>query len=282
MQTLSRNSLPESSAASADTYSPSGCCGVEPPRIRATFTLPLRQSRASAKVRRSRARHAAAVNLVAHGPRIAASANHVPTRSVMATATRTAPTSATASGPITLPALPYPENALEPVISAKTLSFHYGKHHHTYVETANKLIARHRICRYAVRADRARRRRAKADHVAIFNNAAQAWNHTFYWQCLKPKGGGEPPAALKQKMEAAFGSVEACKKELAAAAVAQFGSGWAWLVAEGEKLKVVKTADAETPITQSLKPLLTIDVWEHAYYLDYQNKRADHVNAADR
>ena len=196
----------------------------------------------------------------------------------MATASRTAPVSATASAPITLPALPYPENALEPVISAKTLSFHHGKHHHTYVETANELIHGTKFAEMSLE-EIVKATAGKGDHAAIFNNAAQAWNHTFYWQCLKPKGGGEPPAALKQRMEASFGSVDACKKELAAAAVAQFGSGWAWLVAEGEKLKVLKTGDAETPITQSSQPLFTIDVWEHAYYLDYQNKRADHVNA---
>jgi Fe-Mn family superoxide dismutase len=120
---------------------------------------------------------------------------------------------------------------------------------------------------------------AKPEHASIFHNAAQAWNHTFYWQSLKSKGGGEPPAVLKQKIEESFGSVEACKKELSAAAVAQFGSGWAWLVLEGVKLKVLKTADADTPITQGLRPLLAIDVWEHAYYLDYQNRRVDHVNA---
>jgi Fe-Mn family superoxide dismutase len=119
----------------------------------------------------------------------------------------------------------------------------------------------------------------KPDKVAIFNNAAQTWNHTFYWQSLKPKGGGEPPAALKQKIEASFGSLEACKKELANAAVTQFASGWAWLVKDGDKLKVVKTGNADTPITQTAKPLLTIDVWEHAYYLDYQNRRADYVNS---
>ncbi len=119
----------------------------------------------------------------------------------------------------------------------------------------------------------------QADKTAIFNNAAQVWNHTFYWQSLTPKGGGEPPAALKEKLEASFGSVEACTKELAAAALAQFGSGWAWLALDGEALKVVKTSNADLPLTAGLKPLLAIDVWEHAYYLDYQNRRADHVNA---
>jgi len=187
-------------------------------------------------------------------------------------------TAATASTPLSLPPLPYAENALEPVISAKTLSFHYGKHHKTYVETTNKLIVGTEL------ADRSLEEivtatAGKSDRIAIFNNAAQAWNHTFYWQCLKPKGGGEPPQALKQKIEESFGSVEALRKELATTAVGQFGSGWAWLVLEGPKLKVVKTANADTPLTTGAKPLLTIDVWEHAYYLDYQNKRVDHVNA---
>ena len=187
-------------------------------------------------------------------------------------------TAANTLSPIILPALPYPENALEPVISAKTVGFHYGKHHKTYVETANKLIAGTELADMQLD-DIVRATAGKPDRVTIFNNAAQVWNHNFYWQCLKPKGGGTPPEALKQKMEAAFGSVDACKKELGAAAVAEFGSGWAWLVLEGTKLKVLKTGNAETPITQGAKPLLTIDVWEHAYYLDYQNRRAAHVNA---
>ncbi len=187
-------------------------------------------------------------------------------------------TAATASAPIRLPPLPYPENALEPVISAKTISFHYGKHHRTYVETANKLIVGTELADMPLD-EIVRATAGKADRTSIFHNAAQAWNHDFYWQCLKPNGGGEPPAALKKKIEEAFGSVEACRKELAGAAVAQFGSGWAWLVLAGGKLKIVKTADAETPFTHGQKPLLTIDVWEHAYYLDYQNRRAEHVTA---
>jgi superoxide dismutase, Fe-Mn family len=187
-------------------------------------------------------------------------------------------TAATTSAPLSLPPLPYPENALEPIISAKTLSFHYGKHHRTYVETTNKLIVGTELADMPL--DQIVSATAgKADRVSIFHNAAQAWNHAFYWHCLKAKGGGSPPPALKQKMEAAFGSVDACKKELSNAAVAQFGSGWAWLVAQGGKLKVVKTADADTPFIQGQRPLLTIDVWEHAYYLDYQNKRVDYVNA---
>src|SRR6267154_330758 len=186
--------------------------------------------------------------------------------------------SSSASGSIVLPPLPWAENALEPVVSAKTISFHYGKHHKTYVDTVNKMITGTEY------ADMTLERligatAGKTDKAGIFNNAAQVWNHTFYWNSVRPKGGGEPPSMLRQKIEAAFGSVDACKKELSAAAVAQFGSGWAWLAADAGKLKIVKTADAETPITRGLKPLLTVDVWEHAYYLDYQNKRAEYVNA---
>jgi Fe-Mn family superoxide dismutase len=185
---------------------------------------------------------------------------------------------ATAFAPLSLPALPYAENALEPVISAKTISFHYGKHHRTYVETTNKLIVGTELADLPL--DKIVRATAgKPDQAAIFHNAAQVWNHNFYWQSLKPKGGGEPPDALAHKMQAAFGSVDACKKELTNAAVAEFGSGWVWLVLEGDKLKIVKTDNADTPFTRGLKPLLTIDVWEHAYYLDYQNKRPDYVKA---
>ncbi len=183
-----------------------------------------------------------------------------------------------ASSPITLPALPWAENALDPVISANTIGFHYGKHHKTYVDNVNKMIAGTEYADLPLEKLVAATA-GKPDKAGIFNNAAQVWNHTFYWHSLRAKGGGEPPAALKQKIDAAFGSVEACKKELSAAAVGQFGSGWAWLVADGDKLKVVKTANAETPVTTGVKPLITIDVWEHAYYLDYQNKRADYVAA---
>jgi superoxide dismutase, Fe-Mn family len=183
-----------------------------------------------------------------------------------------------AASSIVLPPLPYAENALEPVLTSKTLSFHYGKHHKAYVDNLNKLItgtdysdlSLEEIIKATV---------GQPERAAIFNNAAQIWNHTFYWNSLSPKGGGDPPAALKHKIEASFGSVDAFKKELAAAAVSQFGSGWAWLVLEDGKLKVVKTANAEDPLTTGKKPLLTIDVWEHAYYLDYQNRRPDYVNA---
>ncbi len=187
-------------------------------------------------------------------------------------------TAASTSAPLSLPALPWAESALDPVISAKTISFHYGKHHKTYVENANKLIVGTELADLPLD-EIVRATAGKSDRVGIFNNVAQAWNHDFYWKSLKPNGGGEPPSALKAKMDAAFGGVDACKKELANAAVTQFGSGWAWLVLDGDKLKIVKTGNAETPLTQSVKPLLTIDVWEHAYYLDYQNKRVDYVNA---
>ena len=183
-----------------------------------------------------------------------------------------------AASSIVLPPLPYAENALEPVLTAKTLSFHYGKHHKAYVDNLNKLItgtdysdlSLEEIIKGTV---------GRPERAAIFNNAAQIWNHTFYWNSLSPKGGGDPPAALKHKIEASFGSVDAFKKELAAAAVSQFGSGWAWLVLEDDELKVIKTANVEDPLTTGKKPLLTIDVWEHAYYLDYQNRRPDYVNA---
>ena len=176
-----------------------------------------------------------------------------------------------------LPALPYAENALDPVISANTLSFHYGKHHKGYVDTLNKLVAGTELVGLSLE-QLINETAGQADKVAIFNNAAQTWNHTFYWRSLRPKGGGEPPAELMDLIKSAFGNVDACKKELATAATTQFGSGWAWLVLEGDKLKVIKTANAETPLTKGAKPLLTIDVWEHAYYLDFQNRRADYVN----
>jgi Fe-Mn family superoxide dismutase len=182
------------------------------------------------------------------------------------------------SAPILLPPLPYEQSALQPVISANTLSFHYGKHHKTYVDNLNKLVTGTEFSDMPLE-QIVKASADEAKHTAIFNNAAQAWNHTFYWRSLKPKGGGEPPAVLKSLMDSSFGSVDACKKELSAAAVGQFGSGWAWLVLDGGKLKVEKTGNAHTPLTQAAKPLLTIDVWEHAYYLDYQNRRADHVNA---
>jgi superoxide dismutase, Fe-Mn family len=187
-------------------------------------------------------------------------------------------TAAVLSHPIVLSPLPFDQGALAPVISANTLAFHYGKHHKTYVDTLNKLIVGTEFADMPLESI-VKATARQSDHTAIFNNAAQAWNHAFYWKSLRPKGGGEPPAELKRLMETSFGGVDQCKKELSKAAVAEFGSGWAWLVQDGEKLKIIKTADAMTPLTGGPKPLLTIDVWEHAYYLDYQNRRVDYVNA---
>ena len=181
-------------------------------------------------------------------------------------------------GAYSLPILSYAENALNPVISTETISYHYGKHHQAYVNKLNELVAGTAFADMPL--DMLIAATAKdSQHKAIFNNAAQTWNHNFYWQSLKPNGGGEPPAALKTKLESSFGSVDAAKKALADAAMTQFGSGWAWLVADGDKLKVVQTTNADVPFTEGLKPLLNIDVWEHAYYIDYRNKRADYVNA---
>ncbi len=179
---------------------------------------------------------------------------------------------------LTLPSLPYTENALEPVITAKTMSFHYGKHHKGYVDNLNKLIAGSEYATLSL--DKIITSTVgQPERTAIYNNAAQCWNHSFFWKSLTPSGGGEPPDALKPKIEASFGSVDACRKELASMAVSQFGSGWVWLVLDGTLLKVVKTSNADIPMTKGLKPLLVIDVWEHAYYLDYQNRRIDYVNA---
>ena len=180
--------------------------------------------------------------------------------------------------PQVLPSLPYANNALDPVISANTIGFHYGKHHKGYVDNLNKLIAGTEFADLPLEKI-ITKTAGKADKTAIFNNAAQIWNHTFYWKSMRSKGGGEPPTSLKQKMEASFGSVDACKKELASVAVSQFGSGWAWLVLDGNELKAIKTSNAAIPLTTAMKPLLAVDVWEHAYYLDYQNRRADYVNA---
>ena len=177
-----------------------------------------------------------------------------------------------------LPSLPYAETALSPVISANTIGFHYGKHHKGYVENLNKLIAGTEYADMPLEKIIASTA-GKPDKTGIFNNAAQAWNHTFYWRSLRPIGKGAPSGTLKEKIQTAFGTLDACKKEFAATAMSQFGSGWAWLVLDGDKLKVVKTSNADVPLISGLRPILTIDVWEHAYYLDFQNRRADYVNA---
>ncbi len=185
-------------------------------------------------------------------------------------------TAALSGSDYVLAPLPYADNALEPVISANTLSFHYGKHHKTYVDNLNKLVAGTDLAGQSLEKIIAATA-GQADKAGIFNNAAQVWNHMFYWHSLSPNGGGEPSGALKEKIEAAFDSVDNCKKELTTAALTQFGSGWAWLVLDGDKVTIAKTANADSPLTKNLRPLLTIDVWEHAYYLDFQNRRPDYV-----
>ena len=179
--------------------------------------------------------------------------------------------------PYELPVLPYSLDALAPIISEKTLGLHYGKHHQTYIDELNKALKGSEL-RGRPLEEIIRSTAANPDKRTVFNNAAQTWNHTFYWHSLKP-GGGEPPSALRQMIEASFDSVDACKAALANAAVTQFGTGWAWLVLDGKKLGVINTDDADLPLTKGMKPLLTIDVWEHAYYLDYQNRRKDYVIA---
>jgi Fe-Mn family superoxide dismutase len=174
--------------------------------------------------------------------------------------------------------LPYAQDALAPVISAETLSFHYGKHHKAYVDNLNKLVAGTELSELPLEAV-IKAVAGKPEKAGVFNNAAQIWNHTFFWNSLKPGGGGAPTGAVAKGIDAAFGNLDNFKKEFANAAMTQFGSGWAWLVADQGQLKVVKTPNAETPLTTGQTALLTIDVWEHAYYLDYQNRRADFVAA---
>jgi len=182
------------------------------------------------------------------------------------------------TGPFTLPALPYADNALDPVISSTTLGFHHGKHHQAYVDNLNKAVMGTPFAAMPLEKIIAATY-GVADKSGVYNNAAQHWNHSFYWRSLKARGGGEPGNALRLKIEASFGSVDACRKELLTAATTQFGSGWAWLAQDGAKLVVVKTGNADSPLNKGQKPLLAIDVWEHAYYLDYQNRRADYVGA---
>ena len=180
---------------------------------------------------------------------------------------------------ITLAPLPYADDALAPTISAKTISFHYGKHHAGYVKTLNGLVAGTKYEGLSLEEIVAASR--DAGDTAIFNNAAQTWNHDFYWLSLAPAGkGGEPSAELLAAINASFGSLDACKVALADAAVKRFGSGWAWLLKKDGKLVVESTSNADTPCGKPfVTPLLVIDVWEHAYYLDWQNARAAYVKA---
>ncbi|MBU1700692.1 MAG: superoxide dismutase [Candidatus Eisenbacteria bacterium] len=177
---------------------------------------------------------------------------------------------------ITLPDLPYKKDALAPHISARTLEFHHEKHHQGYVTNLNKLIEGTDLAAETLE-NIIKKTADKADKMGIFNNAAQVWNHTFYWKSMKPGGGGKPTGKIAKKIDADFGGFDSFIKELKNAGLTQFGSGWAWLVLKKDKLEIIKTANADTPIAHGLKPLMTVDVWEHAYYLDYQNKRADYL-----
>ena len=178
---------------------------------------------------------------------------------------------------VTLPDLPYAQDALEPHISANTLSFHYGKHHQAYVDNLNKMIAgtpHDGASLEAIVTESA----INSDMQGVFNNAAQIWNHTFYWHSMSANGGGKPTGKIAELIDRDFGSYDEFKSAFAAAGATQFGSGWAWLVLKGEKLEVRKTANADTPLTEiGVTPLLTMDVWEHAYYLDFQNKRPAYI-----
>jgi superoxide dismutase, Fe-Mn family len=178
-----------------------------------------------------------------------------------------------------LPPLPFANDALEPHISARTLEFHHGKHHATYVTNLNTLTKDSPLASASLEEVI---KAAAADLPAkqpLFNNAAQVWNHTFFWNCMKKGGGGQPGAALLARIDSDLGGFDKFKEDFKAAAIGQFGSGWAWLVEENGKLKITKTANADLPLAHGQKALLTVDVWEHAYYLDYQNRRADFVQA---
>jgi Fe-Mn family superoxide dismutase len=171
-----------------------------------------------------------------------------------------------------LPPLPFAEDALAPVISAETIQFHYGKHHRRYVDTTNQLLEKEPT------QARTLEELVRSASGKLFNNAAQAWNHDFYWHSLSPKAA-KPGGAMRSQLERDFGSYEAFVDKLSAAAIGQFGSGWAWLVQKDGKLDVVATPNAETPMAKGMRCLLTIDVWEHAYYIDYRNQRERYVQA---
>ena len=172
-----------------------------------------------------------------------------------------------------LPPLPYEMDALDPHISKETLEYHYGKHHQTYVTNLNNLVEG------TDDADASLEDIIMKAEGGLFNNAAQVWNHTFYWSSMKPGGGGAPDGELGEKINSAFGSYDAFKEQFAKAGATQFGSGWAWLVDDGSGLAITQTANADLPMKHSQKALLTIDVWEHAYYVDYRNKRPDYLTA---
>ena len=176
----------------------------------------------------------------------------------------------------TLPDLPYAANALEPHISARTFEFHHGKHHATYVTNLNNLVKDSPMANKSLE-EIIKETAGDSSKAGIFNNAAQVWNHTFFWNSMSPKGGGTPSGKVGKMIDDAFGSFDKFAEAFSTAGATQFGSGWAWLVLDGGKLAVTKTPNAETPVSGKAKPILTLDVWEHAYYLDYQNRRPDFI-----
>jgi len=178
---------------------------------------------------------------------------------------------------INLPDLPYAKDALAPHISAQTLDFHYGKHHNAYVINLNALIEGTDLADDTLE-DIIKKTANDNAKAGIFNNAAQVWNHSFYWESMTANGGGAPSGAIAEKISADFGSYDNFCEELKKAGLTQFGSGWAWLVLKDNKLEIMKTSNADTPIAHGIKPLLTVDVWEHAYYLDYQNGRGNYLD----
>ncbi len=177
-----------------------------------------------------------------------------------------------------LPPLPYADTALEPHMTAKTFSFHHAKHHQAYVTNLNNLVKDTPLADASLE-EVIKASAGDAAKAGIFNNAAQVWNHTFFWNSMKPNGGGKPTGAIAAKIDADLGGYDKFVEAFKAAGTTQFGSGWAWLVVEGGKLKVTKTGNADTPLVHGQTALLTIDVWEHAYYLDYQNRRPDFISA---
>ncbi len=203
----------------------------------------------------------------------------VPLMGMVVAAKAQEPSGAQGAAAFALPALPYAQDALEPYISARTMSFHYGKHHQAYVDALNKLVVGTPGADGASLEKIIASSAGKADQAALFNNAAQAWNHAFFWKSMKPGGGGAPTGRLLALIGKSFGNVDEFKTAFVAASIAQFGSGWVWLVQDGDLLKIVKTANADTPIAHGQNVLLVCDVWEHAYYLDYQNRRKDFVQA---
>lgn len=177
---------------------------------------------------------------------------------------------------VELPPLPYDQSALEPHMSAKTLSFHHGKHHAAYVTNYNNAVNGTALENKPLE-EVIREVAGDASKMAVFNNGAQVWNHTFFWNCMKPGGGGKPAGDLAARIDSDLGGFDKFKEDFKQAGVTQFGSGWAWLVVDGGKLKITKTANADTPLAHGQTALLTCDVWEHAYYLDYQNRRPDFI-----